>query len=96
VCAAAAGGVLTSFGIATIGIEPWFVPVLVILLLVGLWGFWQSARNHRKIWPFVIAAISSSAVVAGRLFEIPLVLWGAAAGISVAYAFDWRLKKMNR
>jgi hypothetical protein len=93
VCAAAAGGVLTSFGVATIGIEPWFVPVVAVLLLIGLWGFWQSAQMHRKIWPFLIAIVSSGAVVTGRMFEIPVVLWGATAALSAAYISDWLIKK---
>lgn len=91
-CAAAAGSVLTSLGIATIGIEPWFLPVVAMLLLIGLWGFWQSARVHGKIWPFFIAIVSSGAVIAGRMFELPIISWGATAALSAAYASDWLIK----
>lgn len=91
-CAAAAGGVLASFGIATIGIEPWFVPVVAVLLLIGLWGFWQSSRVHGTIWPFLIAIVSSGAVVAGRMLEMPIILWGATAALSAAYVSDWLIK----
>lgn len=84
---------LTSLEIATIGIEPWFVPVVAVLLLIGLWGFWQSSRVHGMIWPFVVATISSATVVAARFAEMPLVLWGATAALSLAYVSDWLIKK---
>lgn len=84
---------LTSFGIATIGIEPWFVPAVAVLLLIGLWGFWQSARTHRQMWPFWIAIVSSGAVLAGRMLEIPGVLWAASAALLAAYVSDWLIKK---
>ncbi len=91
-CAAAAGGVLASFGIATIGIEPWFVLVVAVLLLIGLWGFWQSSRVHGTVWPLLIAIVSSGAVVAGRMLEMPIILWGATAALSAAYVSDWLIK----
>jgi hypothetical protein len=92
-CAAAAGSVLTSFGIATIGIEPWFIPAVALLLLIGLWGFWQSSRTHGQIWPFIVATISSGAVVVGRLLGIPVLLWVATIALAIAYICDWLIKK---
>lgn len=86
---------LASFGIATIGIEPWFIPILVVFLLIGLWGFWQSARAHGTIWPFVVAIVSSGAVVAGRLLEFPVVMWGGTAALMAAYVSDWIIKKKH-
>jgi hypothetical protein len=85
--------VLASFGIATIGIEPWFIPILVIFLFIGLWGFWQSARTHGAIWTFVVAIVSSAAVVVGRWFEFPVVMWGGTVALMAAYVSDWMIKK---
>jgi len=63
--------VLTSLGVATIGIEPWFVPVLAILLLIGLWGFFQTSQQHGKWQWFCLAAAASAMVLGGRLAELP-------------------------
>lgn len=93
VCAAAAGGVLTSFGIAAIGIEPWFMPVVAVLLIIGLWGFWQSKKVHGRIWPFIGAIISSVTVIVGRLLEMPVILWGGTGALAAVYLCDWWIKR---
>lgn len=92
-CAAAAGGVLTSLGIATIGIEPWFVPVVAILLVIGLWGFWQSARAHGKWRWFLLAIAGAAMTLGGRLLELAPVLWIGTILLVIAYTLDLRDKR---
>ena len=84
---------MTSLGIASIGIEPWFLPVVSILLTLGLWGFWKSSKIHNKRWPFLVATVSSIAVIAGRIAGMPSVLWIATATLTISYMGDSIHKK---
>lgn len=96
VCAAAATGVFGTLGIATIGIEPWFVPVVAVLLLIGLWGFWQSARVHGK-WPwFLLAVVGSALVLGGRLAGSQYFLWPGTLALFAAYVLDVVAKRRVR
>lgn len=93
VCAAAATGVFGTLGIATIGIEPWFVPAVVVLLLIGLWGFWQSARMHGQWLWFVLSMAGSGLIISGRLAELSYLLWSGTALLLAAYLLDMRAKR---
>lgn len=84
---------LTSLGVATIGIEPWFVPVLAILLLIGLWGFFQTSRQHGKWQWFCLAAVASAMVLGGRLVELPLLVWSGTFGLVVVFLVDLGAKR---
>lgn len=87
---------LTSLGVATIGIEPWFVPVLAILLLIGLWGFFQTSQQHGKWQWFCLAAAASAMVLGGRLAELPFLVWSGGFVLVVVYLFDLGAKQKRR
>lgn len=84
---------LTSFGIATIGIEPWFVPVVAVLLVIGLWGFWRSARAHGKWLWFLLAIAGAGMTLGGRLLEVSPLLWIGTIMLVIAYTLDLRAKR---
>jgi len=82
--------------VATIGIEPWFVPVLAILLLIGLWGFFQTSQQHGKWQWFCLAAAASTMVLGGRLAELPFLVWSGGFVLVVVYLFDLGAKRKWR
>ncbi|NOJ27509.1 MAG: hypothetical protein DA330_05815 [Nitrososphaera sp.] len=84
---------LTSLGIASIGIDSFFLPGVAFLLLVGLLGFWRSGQISGRKWPFWIAVISSGAVLVGRLIESPTCLWIGTFFLAVAYVSDQLMKR---
>lgn len=93
ICAAAAAGVFGSLGIATLGFEPWFLPLLSVLLSIGLWGFFKTARHHRKWQWFLLAVLGSALVIGGRIWEVVYLLWLGTVVLVVAYVFDLRAKR---
>jgi hypothetical protein len=93
ICAAAAAGVFGSLGIATLGFEPWFLPLLSVLLIIGLWGFFQTARHHGKWQWFLLAVLGSALVVGGRISELAYLLWSGTIVLIAAYVFDLRAKR---
>ena len=96
ICAAAAAGVLGSLGIAGLGLNPWFVPALIGVLVIGLWGFFQSARAYGKWFPFALAMAGSAGILAGRVFESSMVLWVGGSLLALALFLDVLSKqKMN-
>ena len=86
---------LTSIEISTIGIEPWFIPLVATLLSIGLWGFWKSAKSHGKSWTFFAALVSSAIVVCGRWFGVPTILWSGTGALAMVYFCDLWIKKNN-
>lgn len=93
VCAAAAAGVLGSLGIAGLGLNPWFVPVLGLFLALGLWGFVQSARAHGSWLPLSVATMGSAGVLVSRLLEQPSFLWLGGLALLGAFCLDLRAKR---
>lgn len=69
------------------------MPALAILLLIGLWGFFQTSRQHGKWQWFYLAAAASALVLGGRLVELPFLVWSGAFTLLVVYLFDLSAKR---
>lgn len=94
VCLSTATGVAGSTSLGVLSSEPWFLPVIGLFLLVGVWGTIASARAHHRWGAVWATAIGAGLLVGGRLLTHSFLLWAGAGLLTAAFLLDlfWKGK----
>jgi hypothetical protein len=74
--------------------EPWFLPLIGLFLLAGLWGTIASARAHHRWGAVWATAIGAGLLIGGRLLTHGILLWAGAGLLTAALLLDlyWKRK----
>ena len=94
VCLSSTTGVAGAVGLGVLAAKPWFLPLIGVFLLLGLWGMISSARAHQR-WQAVWAtAIGAVLLIAGRMFSQTILLWISAGLLTTGLLLDlyWKRK----
>jgi hypothetical protein len=94
VCLSTAAGVTGSASLGVLASEPWFLPVIGLFLLVGLWGAIASARAYHRWGAVWATAIGARLLLGGRLLIHSILLWAGAGLLTAALLLDlyWKRK----
>ncbi len=80
VCVASYAGLLSSLGLGFLLTDRVQRPLIGAFLIVSVTSVGWAARQHKKVWPFLLVLLGSSAIVVGRLVwdAAPLLYFGVA------------------
>ena len=94
VCLSTTAGVAGSASLGMLSSEPWFLPAVVLFLLVGLGGTIASARAHHRWGAVWAAATGAGLLVGGRLLTLGILPWAGTGLLTAALLLDlyWKRK----
>jgi hypothetical protein len=94
VCLSTVTGVGGSAGLGLLSFEPWFLPLIVVFLLVGFWRAISSARAHRRWGAVWTTAVGAGLLIIGRWGSEAFLVWTGAGVLAAALLLDlyWKRK----
>lgn len=94
VCFSTAAGVTGSTSLAVLSSKPWFLPLIGVFLLLGLWGTISSARVHGRWHGVWATALGAGLLITGRILAQASVIWIGVGLLSGGFLLDlyWKRK----
>jgi len=101
VCIPAIGGLLSAIGLGFMVQEAVLKPLLIVLILFALFGFyWSYIKEHKNIWPLIMGIPLGISLYVGRYVYIGstiniVLMYGGIAGILTVSVWNLKLKKKS-
>lgn len=94
-CWGAAAAFLSSIGLGFVVSLKFFVPLIILFLLIAWWGMYEGYKNnHHQIAPLVVSIIAGLLILFGRYIIGNLTLSNVAIGLFIGTAlWNWNLIK---
>ncbi|WP_411280452.1 MerC domain-containing protein [Gemmatimonas sp.] len=91
-------GALTMVGLGFLRNDAILWPLMFASLAVALWGFWRGRIGHGSSGPLLLAAVGTTALIAGVVFihgfPAKQVIWSGAAALVAATM--WNVARRRR
>jgi len=97
VCVAAYAGLLSSLGLGFLLTDRVQRPLIVVFLIVSVAAVGWAAKQYKKVGPFVLVLMGSTAIIAGRLvWAMAPALYAGVACLVAGTVWNLILKRPRR